>query len=565
MTERGHSRVGRALITAGVLAVAAAGTAYAFGPGARADQAGQEAAPGGQARERLRAGRAADGAPAPAAPRAGSAADSVTADSAESAGRQVTDGGSCATAANAPKRQLRGVWIATVHNLDWPSRPGLTEAQQRDQYVKILDAAVKNRLNAVFVQVRPASDAIYRSALEPWSQWLTGKAGQDPGWDPLPFLIEEAHRRGLEFHAWFNPFRAADTASAKLPANHPARVHPDWVVKHEGKLYYNPGLPEVRDWITRVVTDVVTRYDVDGVHFDDYFYPYPGNGTAFADSAAYKKYGKGKPRADWRRGNVNAMVAQVSRAVHAAKPYVKFGISPFGIWRNKAQDPEGSATSGMSAYDAIYADPRAWIKARSVDYVIPQLYWPRGFEAADYATLVKWWANAVRGSGVDLYIGQALYQVGTSGAWKKPGELPAHLGLNRKYPEVGGDVYFSAAQLLKNPLGVLDRLRKDYYARPALLPLLSGLPTAAPAAPKRVRYAGGTLTWQAQQGVRAYGIYRVAAGTGGKCATADARNLVAVLPAAAAPTYRATTTGAYYVTAIDRLGNESPAVPAGVT
>ncbi|GAA0406710.1 family 10 glycosylhydrolase [Microbispora corallina] len=533
MSERGRRQVSRPLIATTLVATVAAGAAYTFGPGARADQADRKASP---SQERSRA------ADAPA--------------------QSLTAAASCATSARYPKRQLRGVWIATVHNLDWPSRPGLSPARQQAEYLKILDSAVKHRFNAVFVQVRPASDAIYRSSLEPWSQWLTGTAGKDPGWDPLPFLVDEAHKRGLEFHAWFNPFRAADSATSKLPASHPAKVHPDWVVKHEGRLYYNPGLPQVRDWVTKVVTDVVRRYDVDGVHFDDYFYPYPGNGAKFADSAAYKKYGKGMSLGDWRRRNVNELVAEVSHAVHAAKPYVKFGISPFGIWRNKAEDPGGSATKGMSGYDAIYADAKAWIKARSVDYVMPQLYWPRGFAAADYSVLLPWWANAVKGTGVDLYIGQALYQVGTTGAWTKAGELPAHLALNRKYPEVGGDVFFSAAQLVKNPLGVLDRITKEHYTRPALLPLLTGFDTTAPAAPRGVAASGGTLTWKAQPGARAYGVYRVA-GDDASCATADARNLVAVVPASAAPSYATTAPGAYYVTALDRLGNESAAVPAG--
>ncbi len=483
----------------------------------------------------------------------------------------------CTASGTRPKRQLRGVWIATVHNSDWPSKPGLTPARQRAEYVTILDNAVKRRLNAVFVQVRPESDALYRSSLEPWSKYLTGSAGRDPGWDPLPFLISEAHKRGLEFHAWFNPYRAAyETDVSALPARHPARVHPDWTVKHEGRLYYNPGLPQVRDWVTKVVTDVVRRYDVDGVHFDDYFYPYPGNGTRFADAATHAKYGKGVKLADWRRDNVNELVAQVSRAVHGTKAYVKFGISPFGIWRNKSDDPKGSATNGMSAYDAIYADAKAWIKAGSVDYLIPQLYWPRGFAAADYDALVPWWAEAVRGTDVDLYIGQALYRVGTKDtpAWTKPAEMPSHLTVNRRYPEVKGDVYFSAAGLAANPLGVLDRIVKNHYAQPALLPLIKGLPSGPPAAPANLKASSGTLTWAAAPGARAYAVYRIGAGKGGKkdagggsagCATVDARHLVAVVPADGSPAYAAGESGDYYVTALDRLNNESPAAHLAVT
>ncbi|GAA0381652.1 glycosyl hydrolase [Acrocarpospora corrugata] len=469
---------------------------------------------------------------------------------------------SCAAAGE--KRQLRGMWIATVHNLDWPSKTGLSPARQRGEYVKLLDTAARRNFNAVFLQVRPASDAFYRSALEPWSQYLTGRAGGDPGWDPLPFLIDEAHKRGLEFHAWFNPYRAAyDDRISTLPAGHPARVHPEWTVKHEGRLYYNPGLPQVRNHVTSVIKDVVSRYDVDGVHFDDYFYPYPGGGTAFADSAAFRRYGNGKKLAGWRRENVNKLVAQVSKAVHGTKPYVKFGISPFGIWRNRTNDPDGSNTQGMSAYDMIYADAKAWIKARTVDYVMPQIYWPRGLVIADYKVLVPWWAKTVRGTGVDLYIGQALYQVGTGGPWSKPGEMPAHLTLNRKYPEVKGDVYFSAKQVQNNPLKVMDRLADAHYARPALLPLISSMPKGTPAAPTGVKAEGGSLVWAAQPGARAYAVYRTAEPDG--CATADGRNLVAVIPAGGSPAYRLPSGGVFHVTALDRLHNESAPTSARIT
>ncbi|MCW2878497.1 MAG: FenI protein [Sphaerisporangium sp.] len=515
------------MLAAATIAVVTTGVAYFFGPGAvPADSETRPAAPA-------------------AAPTAGAEA--------------------CKVSAKYPKRQLRGVWIATVHNVDWPSKTGLDPARQQAEYLRILDNAVKRNFNAVFFQVRPASDAIYKSPYEPWSQWLTGTAGQDPGWEPLPFLIAEAHKRGLEFHAWFNPYRAADKDDlTKLPANHPARQHPEWVVKHEGKLYYNPGLPEVRAHTVKVIQDVVQRYDIDGVHFDDYFYPYPGKGTKFADSAAFTKYGKGMSPADWRRANVDKLIAQVGKAVHAAKPYVKFGISPFGIWRNKSDDPSGSDTKGLSAYDAIYSDARTWIKAGSVDYIMPQLYWPRGFAAADYAKLVPWWANEVKGTGVHLYIGQALYRVGTNDnpAWAKAGELPAHLTLNRKYPEVQGDVYFSAAQVGKNPLGVLDAIVKDHYPRPALLPLMKERGGKAPATPARLRNSGGTLVWKSSHDARSYAVYGVAGAKPDDCTTADARNLLAVVPAtgAAEQSYATGASGTYLVTALDRLGNESAPV-----
>ncbi|MEV5413427.1 family 10 glycosylhydrolase [Thermopolyspora sp. NPDC052614] len=524
----------RPLFVATVVAVATTGVAYLFGPDAKADPQKRKDSP--------------------------AAARAVSATTATTSPR-------CPADADFPKRQLRGVWIATVRNIDWPSKTGLSPDRQRAEYVRILDQAVSRRLNAVFVQVRPAGDAFYKSDLEPWSEFLTGKPDGDPGWDPLPFLISEAHKRGLEFHAWFNPYRAANDANtSRLPANHPARQHPEWVVKYEGRIYYNPGLPEVRDHVTKVIKDVVQRYDVDGIHFDDYFYPYPSGGAKFNDAAAYKKYGKGKSLADWRRDNVNTLVAQVDKTVHETKNQVKFGISPFGIWRNKAQDPTGSDTNGMSAYDAIYADARAWIKTGTVDYILPQLYWSSSHRTASYSTLLPWWAREVRGTGVQLYIGQALYRVGTKDepAWTKPGELPAHLALNRKYPEVKGDVYFSAKQLSTNPLKVLDRIVADYYRRPALLPLMKERGGKAPAPVTGLQAANSTLRWRSSPGAAAYAVYRVA-GKGDDCATATARNLLAVVPAtgAAEQSYALRGNGTYYVTSLDRLQHES--APAHVT
>jgi len=521
----------RPLLVATVIAVATTGAAYVFGPKAQAEQEKGGKKP----------------ATAVATSRVASAESSPN----------------CPADAAFPKRELRGVWIATVRNIDWPSKTGLSVQRQQAEYTRILDEAVKRRLNAVFVQVRPAGDAFYRSDLEPWSQFLTGKVGGDPGWDPLPFLIAEAHKRGLEFHAWFNPYRAADDANlSALPANHPARRNPGWVVKYGGRAYYNPGLPEVREHVVKVVTDVVRRYDVDGVHFDDYFYPYPVQGARFDDAAAYKKYGKGKPLAEWRRDNVNRLVAEVSDAVHRTKGWVKFGISPFGIWRNKAQDPTGSDTNGMSAYDAIHADARHWIRSGTVDYILPQLYWSRGNKAASYSVLLPWWAKEVRGTDVHLYIGQALYRVGSKDepAWTKAGELPAHIALDRKQPEVKGDVYFSAKQLLTNPLGVLDRIVADHYRRPALLPLIKGLDGGKPAKVTDLKAEGTTLSWTSSPGARAYAVYRVS-GKGDACATASARNLVAVVPATggARQSYTIRATGTYYVTALDRLHHESAA------
>ncbi|TDD26159.1 glycoside hydrolase family 10 protein [Nonomuraea diastatica] len=510
-------RTGRPLLAAAALAVATTAAAYVFGPGAGESPAASQK-------------KTAMAAPAAA----------------------------CKADARFPKRELRGVWIATTQNIDWPSKTGLSPAKQRAEYLKILDSAAQRHLNAVFVQVRPASDALYKSSLEPWSQYLTGTAGKDPGWDPLPFLIDEAHQRGMEFHAWFNPYRASyGDSTAKLPAGHPARKHPGWTVKYGGRLYYNPGLPAVRHHVTKVITDVVGRYDVDGVHFDDYFYPYPVAGAKFDDGAAFKKHGKGKKLADWRRDNVNTLVAEVDKAVHDAKNHVKFGISPFGIWRNTSNDPSGSKTSGMSAYDSIYADARAWIKSGTVDYVLPQLYWPRGHRLADYNTLARWWAREVKGTDVQLYIGHGLYRVGAADdkAWRKPGELAAQVGVNRKLKQVDGSVYFSAKQVLSDPLGSVDRLAKSRYGRPALPPLMKERGGQAPAPPAGAQASDGTLSWAPSEGARAYAVYRVPK-SGKDCRTTDARDLVAVV---SQPSYAAKE-GTYLVTSLDRLYHESEAV-----
>lgn len=273
-------------------------------------------------------------------------------------------------------RQLRGMWIASVGNTDWPRDPGASAADQREQFTRLLDTAAAMNMNAVFVQIRPNSDAFYDSPYEPWSQWLTGTQGKDPGYDVLAFMVKEAHARNLEFHAWFNPYRVSRHDDLKkLSPKSPARKHPDWVRKYGKGLWYDPGLPQVRDLATNAVMDVVTKYDIDAVHFDDYFYPYPEDGD-FPDDAAYKAYGDGMKRADWRRRNVDTLVESLSGRIHAAKPWVRFGVSPFGVWRNKSSDPDGSATAALQSYDDIYADTRKWIKRGWLDYVTPSCTGP---------------------------------------------------------------------------------------------------------------------------------------------------------------------------------------------
>ncbi|AOP46798.1 glycoside hydrolase family 10 protein [Streptomyces lydicus] len=380
--------------------------------------------------------------------------------------------GAPAPSAGAPRREMRGVWLATVANLDWPSRTKLTAAEQQRELRAHFDTAVARKLNTVFFQVRPTADALWPSPYEPWTQYLTGVQGRDPGWDPLDFAVREAHRRGLELHAWFNPYRVANhTDPRRLAADHPARRHPGWVVPYGGKLYYNPGLPEVRDFVLDAMLDAVARYPVDGVHFDDYFYPYPAAGQRFDDDEAFEEYGGDfGSRADWRRDNTDRLVHAMAQRLDAGGQQegrrVQFGVSPFAVWRNLGSDPQGSRTrAGVQTYDDLYADTRRWVREGWLDYLVPQVYWPLGTKAADYAELVPWWSRTVDGTGVDLYIGEALYKAGDSepAGWKDPAELSRHLTFARRYPQVGGHVFFSAKEVARDRVGALARVVRDHY------------------------------------------------------------------------------------------------------
>ncbi|WNF26096.1 family 10 glycosylhydrolase [Streptomyces sp. C11-1] len=365
--------------------------------------------------------------------------------------------------------RLRGMWVATVANVDWPSKPGLSAARQEAELFAYLDRAVELRLNAVVLQVRPTADALWPSPYEPWAECLTGVQGRDPGWDPLGTAVRAAHDRSLELHAWFNPYRVANhTDPCRLVASHPARLNPGWVVPYGGKLYYNPGLPQVRRFVQDAMLDAVRRYDIDAVHWDDYFYPYPVAGQSFDDDAAFERYGGGfADRAAWRRDNTDRLVRETAQRIRWIKPHVRFGISPFGVWRNAATDPLGSDTrAGVQTYDDLHADTRKWIKRGWVDYICPQIYWNIGFEAADYAKLLAWWSETVRGTGVDLYVGEALYKAGDPAqpaAWQDPAELSRHLTLARDREEVRGHVFFSGRSVVADRIGAMRRVVADHY------------------------------------------------------------------------------------------------------
>ena len=379
-------------------------------------------------------------------------------------------------------RQMRAAWIATFKNVDWPSRPGLPVGVQQRELADILDLAVALKLNAVLLQVRPTADALYASAYEPWSAWLTGVQGAAPGYDPLAFAIAAAHRRGLEMHAWFNPFRVSEHPDpAALAPRHPARLNPGWLVRYAGGLWYDPGNPAARALAASVISDVTRRYAVDGIHLDDYFYPYPVSGEAFGDDLTFQRYGRGfASRAGWRRHNTTLLIAQVSHAVRRIRPWAKFGVSPFGIWRNASTDRAGSRTSGLQAYDGLYADTRGWVRGRLLDYVAPQLYWEISNQAAPYEELVRWWSRTVAGTGTQLYIGQAAYQAPT---WHDPAELARHLEFDGRQPAVTGEMFFHARSLAEP--GLRSRLADGAFASGAFPPIPQRLARwlSAPAPP----------------------------------------------------------------------------------
>ncbi len=390
-----------------------------------------------------------------------------------------------------PKRELRGVWVATVLNIDFPSRPGLSAAELRNEWEDRVSRLADAGFNAVMFQVRPACDAFYASHLAPWSKYLTGTQGQGfeaVAFDPLEMLIEVAHSHGMEFHAWFNPYRASmDTSLALLSPAHPLRQHPEWGVRYGGRLYLDPGIPEVRNYVTEVVVELVMNYDVDAIHFDDYFYPYPAAGEVFPDEATFRKYGFGYATIEeWRRSNVDKLIAQVSAMLRRVAPQVKFGVAPFGVWRNQVNDPlRGSNTrSAITAYDDLYADVLHWLEKGWVDYVAPQLYWQIGYAPADYKTLLGWW-HAHRNDRW-VYPGMAAYKVATNPepAWQSPVEIPAQIRLNRSLPGVGGGIFYSMRSVLANPLGLLDSLRNNYYRTPALPPEMTWMGLDLPPIPR---------------------------------------------------------------------------------
>ncbi|HEY9487931.1 MAG TPA: family 10 glycosylhydrolase [Chryseosolibacter sp.] len=469
-----------------------------------------------------------------------------------------------------PKRELRAAWIATVANIDWPSQKGLSVSKQQQEYVTLLDTLQRIGMNAVVVQVRPVADAFYPSSYEPWSEYFSGKQGQpsQPYYNPLTFMIREARQRGLEFHAWFNPYRASMNATLDYADNHPIRQHPEWFLSYGGKYYYDPGHPEAQEYVLKSIMETVKHYDLDAVHFDDYFYPYRIANVEFPDSCSYQAYGANvyPEKDDWRRSNVDYFVQELSKRIKMEKPHLKFGISPFGVWRNIDKDPLGSATrAGQTNYDDLYADVLKWLREGWIDYVTPQLYWHIGFEVADYRILADWWSKHTYGK--HLYIGQGAYRIGGKG-WEDPDELFNQVNLNREYSGIGGSMYFSSKVFLQNKDSINSRMGKIYPYR-SLVPVMDWLPSQKPARPLLLSVTGTqqegvVLNWKDTVSSVSdyYVVYRFS--HDGPRNLEDATRIVAIVPrtAYAMQTWTDGHTKrhsrySYIVTGVGRLHHES--------
>lgn len=481
-----------------------------------------------------------------------------------------------ASAQSSPKHELRAVWLTTFVNIDWPSANNLSTNNQQAQLTTMLDQLQAAGINAVFFQVRSQCDAMYNSSIEPWSADLTGMQGRapSPNYDPLEFLIAACRQRGIEVHAWFNPFRAVSNFNniGSFSTNHVARTKPEWLLAQGNLRILDPGIPQVRDYVISVVMDLLRRYDVDGIHYDDYFYPYPPtSGSAFNDDATFAANARGfTNRQDWRRDNINLFIQRSHDSIRNVKPWVKFGVSPFGIWRNQGSDPAGSATNGLQSYSDVYADSRKWLQQSWVDYVIPQLYWSIGFSAANYSVLLPWW-NALGGTR-HIYSGIGAYKIsngGTDNNWNQVSQVPNQIRMNRQYSQVQGQSFFSTKSILNNPLGIRDSLSNSLFKSPALLPTMPWKDNQPPAPVSNLtaQVSGNeiTLRWNAPPAsdqqmdkVRQYVVYRSNTGS------IDRNNAAQIVKITANENETSFTdaglstgTYVYTVTALDRLHNES--------
>lgn len=370
---------------------------------------------------------------------------------------------------------VRGAWLTTLNNIDWPSSPSLSEATLKQELVKILEFYVKTGINTVFFQIRPAGDAFYRSSYEPWSVFLTGNKGKVPpgNIDPLQLIIDEGHKRGIEIHAWINPFRIlySPTPGEKREYLNYS-IHPEWCVSYGKHIYYNPGIPEVREYTLEIIKDVVTNYDIDGIHFDDYFYPYTYNNEPFNDKAAHSKYGANTNIDDWRRSNIDDFIYKTHQYLEVNHPFVKFGVSPFGVWENSNVHSNGSKTmAGVTAYSTNYANVIKWQQNGWIDYLVPQLYWNIGFEVADFKILTDWWNKHAYNR--HIYIGHSIYKIDKNSkisSWRNPNEILEQFAEIEKNNALAGSIFYNTSSLLRNPIGATDKIRTYFNAHPAKIP-----------------------------------------------------------------------------------------------
>ena len=468
-----------------------------------------------------------------------------------------------------PKREFRAAWIQSVNG----QFRGMPTEKLKQNLIGQLNSLQKAGINAIIFQVRPEADALYASRLEPWSRFLTGVQGKapEPYWDPMQFMIDECHKRGMEFHAWINPYRTKTTLKSELAPNHVYNIHPEWFVTYGDQLYFDPALPESRRHICMVVSDIVSRYDVDAIHMDDYFYPYPIKGKDFPDDASFARFGGGfSNKGDWRRSNVNVLIKKLHETIREIKPWVKFGVSPFGIYRNESSDPLGSKTKGLQHYDDLYADVLLWAREGWIDYNIPQIYWHIGHPVADYETLVKWWARNTENR--PLFIGQSVMNTVQNADPKNPSinQLPRKMALQRAYQTIGGSCQWPASAVVENAGKYRDALIAEYHKYPALPPVFDFMDNEAPAKVRKMKPVwtedGYILFWTApkykEEMNRAvqYVVYRF--NDKEKVNIDDPSHIVAItrdnfykLPYEDGKTkYR------YVVTALDRLHNESKSV-----
>ncbi|HPT12908.1 MAG TPA: family 10 glycosylhydrolase [Bacteroidales bacterium] len=417
------------------------------------------------------------------------------------------------------RREMRGVWVATVANIDWPSKPGLTVAEQQQEFDNLIRVFKEYKLNTIVFQIRPCADAFYASALEPWSRWLNGEQGKapDPFYDPLDYAIKKCRTEGMDIHVWLNPYRALADTSQTVTSDHLLKRHPEWFLTYGKTVYFNPGLQETRDFVARVASDIVRRYDIDAVHMDDYFYPYRIANVEFPDDSTFRANPNGfsaDRKDDWRRNNVDLIIKQIHDSIKVIKPWVEFGISPFGVWRNADKDSTGSATrAGQTNYDDLYADILKWQKEGWIDYVTPQLYWERGMKVANYTVLADWWSK--NSYGCQVYIGQAPYRLSHKSknkSWRRAGEITGQIKLNRTYPNIMGSMYFSGKSFIKDPLRLKEKLNRSLYKYPALTPVNNRITPINPEKPLNAAISregdNVTLNWTKGTSTKNFIVYR---------------------------------------------------------